>query len=86
MENEEKSDLKNVRTSTIAFCLAGIAMGAVSFFLNFDILSLALGFALLIVLAAAMKKHLKKKAKFFLGDVLAYLLIWLAAWIFLFNM
>jgi len=61
-------------------------MGLLSFLLNFDILSLALGFALLIVLAAAMAKFLRKKPKFFLGDAIAYLLIWLAAWIFLFNM
>jgi len=82
----EKKELRSVRISTIAFSFAGIAMGFLSYVLNFDMLSVILGFALLFALMYALKKALKKKPKQLLGDAFAYLLIWLAAWTFLFNM
>ncbi|MEM7816270.1 MAG: hypothetical protein QXN71_04065 [Candidatus Aenigmatarchaeota archaeon] len=86
MEPDERIELKQVRISALVFSLAGIGWGAVSYFLNYDTISVSLGIVLVIVILSVMKKSLGKRGRFFVGDVFCYLLFWLASWIFLFNM
>lgn len=82
----ERVELKHIRVSTSIFVAVGMIIGFVSFIINYDIISLFLGFVVMIAIYSILRKKLNRKAKFFLGDVFAYLLVWLASWIFFFNM
>jgi len=61
-------ELKHVRFSTSVFTVAGIVMGFASYMINYDIISVFLGFAVMIVIFSVLRKKLNRKAKFFLGD------------------
>ncbi len=86
----EKKELRDSRVSTLVLTLAGVAMGFASSVLKSYSLSnyitLTLGLLALVVLLGAVQKAFKRKVKFFLSGVFAYLLVWLVFWIFLFNM
>jgi len=85
----EKKDLRDSRTSILAFTLAGILMAAISLFLKPMIGSYLVGFLgilLDIIILAGMAKAMRRKAKFFLAGFFIYLLVWLVAWIYLFNL
>jgi cation transport ATPase len=85
----EKRDLHDSRIAILVFTLAGVLMGAISLFLRPMAGSYAVGFVgivLDIIVLAGMAKAMKRKTKFFLAGFFIYLLVWLVAWIFVFNM
>jgi len=86
----EKRDLRDSRISILLFTLAGTATGLLSSVLHSSGVSnwitAAAGVAILLALAGLMTKLFKRKLKFFYSSLFVYLLIWLVAWIFLYNM
>jgi cation transport ATPase len=88
--SSEKRDLRDSRIFVAVFTLAGTAMGILSSLLKSGGISSwitgGIGILLLIILAAGMGKAFRRKLKFYSTGIFIYLLIWLVAWIFMYNL
>lgn len=86
----EKKELRDSRISMLVFTLAGIVMALASSVLKSyglsNYITATMGLIALVVLLGFMQKTFKRKVKFFLSGVFAYIFVWLVFWIFLFNM